>query len=85
MYKPIDFTEKQTDRVLHYIQREGYITTRDAVIQLNIMDLQSNIRDLRNEGINVLGEWVTNPRTKSTYKVYALQQKYIDKYKKLFA
>lgn len=76
--------ENQRDRVLHYMQKEGYITTRDAVVQLNIMDLQSNIRDLRNEGITVLGEWFTNPRTKSTYKVYALKQKHIDRYKELF-
>lgn len=75
----------QNEKVLKHIQTKGYITSLDAVKYLNIIDLQSNVRDLRNKGINVKGEWVTNRKTKSTYKVYSLKQKNIDKYKEVYA
>ena len=75
----------QREKVLRYMQRKGYITTRDAGINLNVWDLQSNIRDLKNEGIVIYSEYVTNKNTKSTYKVYALNKVRIENYKKRYA
>lgn len=72
----------QKEKVLKYMQKCGCITTRDAGIELNVWDLQSNIRDLKNEGIIIYSEWVTNKNTKSSYKVYALKKAYIDNYKR---
>lgn len=74
----------QKEKVLKYMQEKGYITTRDAGINLEVWDLQSNIRDLKNDGITIYSAWVQNIRTKATYKVYALHQKYIDAYKRKF-
>lgn len=80
------FNEKtQKEKVLKYIQKRGYITTRDAGIDLNVWDLQSNIRDLKNDGIKIVSDWVTNKKTKSTYKVYALKNEKIERYKKMYA
>ena len=75
----------QKELVFKYIQNFGIITSMDAVRKLNIIDLQSNIRNLKNDGITILSKWVTNRKTKKTYKVYALKQKYIDEYEKRVA
>ena len=75
----------QKELVFKYIQTNGTITSMDAFRKLNITDLQSSVRYLRNDGIKVLGEWVTNRKTKKTYKVYALKQKYIEEYKQRIA
>lgn len=75
----------QKEKVLKYMQKCGCITTRDAGIELNVWDLQSNIRDLKNEGIIIYSEWVTNRHTKSSYKVYALKNEKIERYKKMYA
>lgn len=75
----------QKEKVLNYIQKKGYITTLDAMIDLCVCDLQSNIRDLKNDGIKIKSEWVTNRNTKSSYKVYALKQEKIDRYKRMYA
>lgn len=70
----------QREQVLEYIGKNGIITTRDAGLKLEIWDLQSIIRDLRNDGIDIKSEWVTNKRTKKQYKVYATKQKAINNY-----
>lgn len=75
----------QKEQVFKYIQSNGYITSLEAVLKLNIIDLQSNIRDLKNDGVAIKSKWVTNRKTKKTYKVYALKQKYIDEYEKRVA
>lgn len=75
----------QREKVLKYMREKGYITTRNAGIDLNVWDLQSNIRDLKNEGITIYSEWITNKKTKSTYKVYGLNKVRIDSYKKKMA
>lgn len=75
----------QKELVFKYIQTNGTITSMDAFRKLNIIDLQSNVRNLRNDGIAVLGEWVTNRKTKKRYVVYALKQKHIEEYKKRIA
>ena len=75
----------QKEKVWLYLKTHGYITTRDAVIDLYVCDLQSVIRDLRNDGRRIIDEWVTNKKTKATYKVYALKQSSIDFYKLTYA
>ena len=41
---------KQTDVVLSYLKRNGELTTREAVIDLNIMCLPKRIEELRMQG-----------------------------------
>ena len=72
----------QKEKIINYMQKNGFITTRDAGIRLNIWDLQSNIRDLKNDGIEIKSEWITNKKTKTNYKVYALKIKEIENYKR---
>ena len=75
----------QKEKVLNFIQKHGHITSFEAVIKLNIIDLQSVIRDLKEDGVDILSEWVTNRRSGKTYKVYGLQQRNINAYKFLHA
>ena len=76
--------QTQKEKVLNYMQKKGYITTRDAGINLNVWDLQANIRDLKNDGFKIISEWVTNKNTKASYKVYALKADKIASYKKRY-
>lgn len=76
-------TQKQ--KVMEYIKKNGTITTRDAGLKLEIWDLQAIIFDIKNDGVAIQSEWVTNKRTKKQYKVYALNQKKIDQYVKSMA
>ena len=63
----------QNALVLDWLQRRGELTTRDAVIELNIMSLPKRIEELRRRGLNI----TTTYRTSSTgarYGVYTLQE-----------
>lgn len=64
---------RQTDVVLDWLQKRGELTTRDAVIELNIMSLPKRIEELRRRGLNI----TTTYRTSSTgarYGVYRLAE-----------
>tara|TARA_R110002020_G_scaffold49786_2_gene141401 strand:+ start:3294 stop:3527 length:234 start_codon:yes stop_codon:yes gene_type:complete len=43
-------------RLYQYLQTEKVITTRTAIIDLGIADLQGVIRDLKKEGISITTE-----------------------------
>lgn len=75
----------QKEKVLNFIQKYGHITSLEAVLKLNIIDLQAIVYSLKKDGVNVLDEWVTNRRTGATYKVYGLNQRKINAYKSLNA
>ena len=62
---------KQTDVVLSYLKTFGELTTREAVIELNIMCLPKRIEELRKEGIAIRTDYRTSTNGKR-YGVYTL-------------
>ena len=74
----------QPERVLKHIQKYGHITSLEAVTKMYpaIVDVRSSIRHLKNDGYDIIDKWVTNKKTKSTYKVWALKETEIKKYEK---
>ena len=63
--------KKQTDVVLSYLKTFGELTTREAVIELNIMCLPKRIEELRKEGIAIRTDYRTSANGKR-YGVYTL-------------
>ena len=49
-------THKQI--VYDYLRIQGNLTTRKAMIECGIMDLQGVIRDLRKEGVDIATEYI---------------------------
>ena len=62
---------KQTDVVLSYLKQFGELTTRQAVIELNIMCLPKRIEELRNSGIAIRTDYRISANGKR-YGVYTL-------------
>ena len=62
---------KQTDVVLSYLKKYGELTTREAVVELNIMCLPKRIEELRNSGIAIRTDYRTSSNGKR-YGVYTL-------------
>lgn len=64
---------KQTALVMDWLKRNGELTTREAVTELNIMSLPRRIMELRRAGINIDMTYRTSPNG-SRYGVYTLQE-----------
>lgn len=65
----------QKEMILKYMKRHGSITTLESMKKLLILDLQSHIRDLRNEGYNITDKYITKKNIygiRSTFKRYYL-------------
>lgn len=62
---------KQTDKVLNWLERNGELTTREAVIELNIMSLPRRIMELRADGYNIITTYRTT-KNGTKYGVYTL-------------
>ena len=62
---------KQTDVVLSYLKMFGELTTREAVIELNIMCLPKRIEELRKSGVAIRTDYRTSANGKR-YGVYSL-------------
>ena len=62
---------KQTDVVLSYLKMFGELTTREAVIELNIMCLPKRIEELRKSGVAIRTDYRTSAHGKR-YGVYSL-------------
>lgn len=62
---------KQTDRVLAWLIINGELTTRDAVLELNIMSLAKRIEELRKSGYRIDMTYKTAP-SGARYGVYKL-------------
>lgn len=62
---------KQTDVVLSYLKTFGELTTREAVIELNIMCLPKRIEELRKSGVAIRTDYRTSANGKR-YGVYSL-------------
>lgn len=70
---------KQTDRVLQYCQEYGSITTRTAMLDIGIADLQGVIRDLKKSGFTIESKWekgVNRYGDKTPYKRYYILGNY---------
>ena len=66
----------QKEMVLDYLRKHGSITTLESMKKLLILDLQSNIRYLRNEGYEITDEYITKKNIygiRSTFKRYYLK------------
>ena len=69
-------TETNNEILLEHLKSGNIVTTRTAPEVLGIADVRANIRDLRNEGYNILDEWKTriNRRGRKTrYKEYRME------------
>lgn len=65
-------TAKQTDLVLSYLKTFGELTTRQAVIELDIMCLPKRIEELRKDGVAIATTYRTGANGKR-YGVYKLE------------
>ena len=78
----MNFKQGTQKQILYdYLQTGKTITTRSAIIDLGIADLQSVIRDLKKEGYNIMDFWInhTNIFGKATsFKRYYLIQDDVD-------
>jgi hypothetical protein len=66
----------QKEMVLDYLRKNGSITTLESMKKLLILDLQSNIRYLRNDGYDITDEYITKRNIygqKSSFKRYYLK------------
>jgi hypothetical protein len=61
----------QMEIVLDYLLTHGELTTRQAVIDLNIMCLPKRIEELRKEGVQIITSYRTSANGKR-YGVYTL-------------
>lgn len=61
----------QMETVLDYLLTHGELTTRQAVIDLNIMCLPKRIEELRKEGVQIITTYRTSANGKR-YGVYTL-------------
>ena len=64
----------QTEIVLSYLKNFGELTTREAVIELNIMSLSKRIEELRKEGVPIQTTYRTSENGKR-YGVYSLAER----------
>lgn len=65
----------QKEMILKYMRKHGSITTLESMKKLLILDLQSHIRDLRNEGYEITDIYITKKNIygqRSTFKRYYL-------------
>lgn len=64
---------KQTQKVLEWLRIHKELTTRDAVMHLNIMSLPRRIMELRREGYNIDMTYRTS-NAGYRYGVYTLRE-----------
>lgn len=48
----------QKEEVLQYLKENGSITTAECFSELFVLDLQSSIRRLKQDGHNILSKWI---------------------------
>ena len=63
----------QRDKVLSWLKRNGSLTVRDAVTELNIMSAPKRIEELRKMGYPITLEW-KQTEAGSRYGVYRLTE-----------
>lgn len=65
--------QTQKTKVLAWLQTRGELTTREAVMELNIMSLPRRIMELRDAGYNIVMTYRTTPNG-ARYGVYTLAE-----------
>jgi len=65
--------QKQTEKVLAWLETNCELTTRQAVIELNIMSLPRRIMELRRAGYLISMTYRTSPNV-ARYGVYKLEK-----------
>ena len=68
----------QKEKVISYMTKYGVITTKQAIDDLWILDLQSIIRYLRNDGYTVYDKWIKTKN--SRYKAYSFSKRALMNY-----
>ena len=63
----------QRDRVLEHLMKFGELTTREAVLDLNIMCLPKRIEELRKSGVPISTTYRTSPNG-ARYGVYKIEE-----------
>lgn len=63
----------QRDKILSYLRKNGTLTVREAITELNIMSAPKRIEELRKEGYVIPLEW-RHTETGSRYGVYRLEE-----------
>lgn len=63
----------QRDKILSYLRKNGTLTVREAITELNIMSAPKRIEELRKEGYLIKLEW-RRTQTGSRYGVYMLEE-----------
>lgn len=63
----------QRDRVLEHLMKFGELTTREAVLDLNIMCLPKRIEELRKSGVPISTTYRTSPNG-ARYGVYRIEE-----------
>ena len=64
-------TQTQRDRILDYLRKNGGLTVREAVIDLNINCLPKRIEELRKMGYSISMTWIYGKNVR--YGVYRLE------------
>lgn len=64
--------KNQKERVFDYLKEHGTITSRECMLELDIMDLQKAIQLLRQDGEKITDTWQKSSNKKK-YKVYRLE------------
>lgn len=63
----------QRDKILAYLKKNGTLTVREAIVELNIMSAPKRIEELRKEGHPITLDWARTP-SGSRYGVYRLEE-----------
>jgi len=70
--------QTQTQTVLEYMQRHKTINSFECYLQLQIVDLQHAIYELRKEGYNIVDKWITKKNRlgkRVKFKEYRLEER----------
>lgn len=68
--------QTQCKRILRHMQDFGSITSKEAIEEYGCLRLASRIHDLKNQGYNISGKFVTSKNRYNepvTYKKYYLE------------
>lgn len=65
--------QTQTMQVLEFLEKNKTINSFQCFVELQIVDLQHAIYELRKEGYPINDKWITNPNSRKKYKEYRLE------------
>lgn len=65
----------QVEQILAHIKQAGSISQREAMLEYSIQSFTRRIADIREMGINLVGETKRHPVTGQEYTRYSLPEK----------